>query len=53
MSSNRERSMLMKLIISADDLKLLEAYANNRKEYTKVIQHSLLFDVINFSCYNL
>ncbi|XP_071931337.1 RNA cytidine acetyltransferase 1-like isoform X3 [Coffea arabica] len=36
MSSNRERSMLMKLIISADDLKLLEAYANNRKEYTKV-----------------
>ncbi|KAL3515472.1 hypothetical protein ACH5RR_022374 [Cinchona calisaya] len=28
--------MLMKLIISSDDLKWLEAYTNNRKEYMKV-----------------
>ncbi|CAL5425620.1 unnamed protein product [Camellia sinensis] len=35
-SSKDESAMLMKLIISPDDIKLLEAYTNNRKDYGQV-----------------
>ncbi|GMP57059.1 hypothetical protein CsSME_00021302 [Camellia sinensis var. sinensis] len=35
-SSKDESTMLMKLIILPDDIKLLEAYTNNRKDYGQV-----------------